>query len=123
MPRAVNADALEIQIIGSMAIAGIISEQHKPVFNAVIKEVKKLIDEAPTIELPKQEWISVKDEVPELGRRILICGKNGGINIATRHFEGVDNEAQVSCSSAQRRFTHWMPLPEPPEKNNEEEQA
>ena len=65
---------------------------------------------------PKQEWISVKDQPPELGERVFVCGIRGGVNIGKRHFAEIDNIAVLEKSNASRSFTHWMPLPKPPTK-------
>ena len=60
------------------------------------------------------KWISVKDRLPEVGKKVLCCGPTGGLFIArTRVCEGrvliIDDK-----SSVQRKATNWMPLPQPP---------
>lgn len=72
-------------------------------------EIHALIDLAPTI----GGWVSVKDRLPESGKRCLVYAAQGierHISIASfgRHFH-------LSGRRAYWRVTHWMPLPEPPE--------
>lgn len=59
-----------------------------------------------------QEWISVKDRLPEYGERVIACGANGGVFMAkattTPAFGKVDG------ASKYRTFNYWMPLPQPP---------
>ena len=63
----------------------------------------------------KQEWISVKDKKPEVGVRVMVCGKRGGINIGRLDYP----EDEYICAEkghCYRGYTHWMPLPEPPKE-------
>jgi hypothetical protein len=76
------------------------------------------VNEMPTIE-PKQEWISVKDRPPEVEERVLVYSYEDGINFG--YFLGYEDGFFIDCVYPNEP-THWMPLPEPPEKNNEEEQ-
>ena len=48
------------------------------------------------------EWISVKDRLPEAMQRVLTYHKRGAIRL--HRWIMADKED----------FTHWMPLPEPP---------
>ena len=79
--------------------------------------LRQLIDAQPTIE-PKQEWISVKDRLPEQYAVVIVYD---GEQVGEAEFNGVDFGWVESEDLA--FATHWMPFPEPPEKNNEEEQA
>lgn len=93
---------------------------------------QKLIDKQPTIDPVKQEWISVKGRLPESdieknsrietekviaydGNRILF----GNFTIYkydnSFEFYGEDTEGTYSVW----KVTHWMPLPEPPERDGE----
>jgi len=73
------------------------------------------------------EWISVKDRLPEKGDRCLIC-----INFGSTFIEPSVHDAQFTGSTFRRGrakvpvsgvsdddtvVTHWMPLPDLPEKD------
>jgi hypothetical protein len=56
------------------------------------------------------DWIKVEDRLPEIGKRVLVCGTEIGRCVAGLDSEnrwGVVNDVYVSP-------THWMQLPEPP---------
>jgi len=61
------------------------------------------------------EWISVEDELPETGKRVLWCGPKNGMVIA--RFSGCCYKGRASAITGGKVYnaTHWMPLPEPPE--------
>ena len=65
-----------------------------------------LLDSGVTV----QEWISVKDGLPEDGETVTICTEKGfvyaGELIGDTWF--LDNDSWTA------NVTHWMPLPEPP---------
>ena len=77
------------------------------------------VDKQPTAE-PKQEWISVKDRLPEQLKEVLICfdgyGKKSVSTATYRNYfygkEWLSNMMSLSVDSV----THWMPLPEPPKE-------
>ena len=54
-------------------------------------------------------WISVNDIVPDKDSEVLVCDKNGVIDI------GFYNGTWHSCNTPYR-ITHWMPLPAAPEE-------
>lgn len=61
------------------------------------------------------EWISVKDRLPELHTKVLCCGKKGGRFIAEMSIWGDGHlywtkRDGKGCSEV----THWMPLPDAP---------
>lgn len=79
------------------------------------------------------EWISVKDGLPDADGIYLVCDRrlNG---VPWVHTAGFKKTSSSWCEShgmyyddrygryrEQDKFTHWMPLPEPPkeETNNE----
>ena len=58
-----------------------------------------------------QEWISVKDMLPEDQEEVLVCtrSKNGVRNI-DKGYMAIDR----FIHRGRAEVTHWMPLPEPP---------
>ena len=70
-----------------------------------------------------QEWISVKDRLPEKNETVLVYCANKTIQGgATRHIGSCDNgfwflKTQPGIASfphLEWEVTHWMPLPQPP---------
>lgn len=66
------------------------------------------------------EWISVEERLPEMGKDVLCyCefGISKGMTVAGRFYA---NETVIRWMSFETedntkyRITHWMPLPEPP---------
>lgn len=62
---------------------------------------------------PKQEWISVKDRLPEAEERVLVYSYEDGINFG--YFLGYEDGFFIDCVYP-NESTHWMPLPEPPKE-------
>ena len=74
-----------------------------------------LLDNGVTV----QEWISVKERLPEIGRKCLIANRE----IVVRGWLRPDGvwKTGVSSDEVWSKFslhtpTHWMPLPEPPKE-------
>ena len=63
-----------------------------------------------------QEWISVKDMLPELHTKVLCCGIKGGRFIAELSTWGKEKHLCWDKRNGQGcpTVTHWMPLPQPP---------
>lgn len=88
--------------------------------NEEIRELKSKLEQA------EKEWISVKDKLPKYHERVLVCQVRWSVyGIDTRE---INMGQRVSTSSNGERWclekssdrlykpTHWMPLPEPPNK-------
>ena len=78
---------------------------------------EKLISNGVTV----QEWISVKDRLPEniANRVLVVCERSNGVFYA--HYEKpfwINLETDKPFIST---VTHWMPLPEPPKGDNDAE--
>ena len=72
---------------------------------------------------PVNQWISVKDRLPEIGKSVLIYYPYwGGDEIQVAKLE--DDEMMFDvCGEFNIRVgavTHWMPLPEPPKDGDTE---
>ena len=87
-------------------------------YNAGLNRALYSIAYARTIE-PKQEWISVKDRLPErtvpphdvLVYHDLNCGM-----FVDRAWYSYDMGKWCSVLGMKLKVTHWMPLPEPPKE-------
>lgn len=82
----------------------------------------KVVEITPTV-LAKQEWISVKDRLPNRGERVLCFMKSSGKNQNDTISDNVYNGILVGSNPPRYVWewngdyvTHWMPLPEPPKE-------
>lgn len=76
----------------------------------------KALEDAPPVDAADvliNQWISVKDRLPETEDEVLVLtiSKNGNINVDKGYFT---NGRFVHRGRAE--ITHWMPLPEPPDE-------
>ena len=65
------------------------------------------------------EWISVKDEMPEVHEEVLVYNK-GGSSPNTIGVAWIEGSGMTSFDHAEGGYydvTHWMPLPEPPKES------
>lgn len=72
-------------------------------------------------------WINIKDKLPPIGQNVIVYVPNGAwgprVKALARfiRYEGAkeyywDNHYGGNNTHVQEAVTHWMPLPEPPEK-------
>ena len=63
------------------------------------------------------DWIGIKDEKPEPGRKVLLYTRYGyqAIGSRSRSFNDEYNLVGHPYMRTQE-ITHWMPLPEPPKE-------
>lgn len=61
----------------------------------------------------EQEWIPVSERLPKWGQKCLVVLKTRN-SVTTDIFRGLRKEGDWSYVF--NEVTHWMPLPEPPEK-------
>ena len=116
MARAIDAELLK----ENCKITGEFMNNFECVSLATLGEI---IDNQPTIE-PKQEWISVKDRLPPDGNKpYLTCRKTvkGRTVIESRYLHTSYESPCVAYWEGKKNgeVTHWMPLPEPPERDDE----
>jgi hypothetical protein len=63
------------------------------------------------------EWISVKDELPEIGKQVLGYGEetsnihDEGLPYKTAIYNGKNWTSDHFCESSYVEVTHWTPLP------------
>ena len=73
---------------------------------------------------PKNEWISVKDRLPEVGSACCIFFRNGLSAIAKRMLDSMPDGNPVFCRFGMlepynfKEITHWKPLDAPPIEHN-----
>ena len=58
------------------------------------------------------KWISVKDKLPTIGQRVIVCRKDGRVEQGVRN----PNDWWKVFGANTRDVTHWMPMPEPPKE-------
>lgn len=88
---------------------------------------KSDVDKIPTIDpaslRPKGEWISVEDRLPQEGgavcENVILFMDNGLVTVGwlnqiTNRGYYLDTINDVVIKAPLSRFTHWMPLPKPP---------
>ena len=120
MARAIDADAV-ISYASNKKMTEIfpnfteLSSETRNALGVFGQYWKTLLEDAPTIEL-KREWISVKDRLPDSNYgSVLIYTKDGGV-AEGQYYDTIKAWLQFRWSVEDAEVTHWMPLPEPPEK-------
>lgn len=66
-------------------------------------------------ETTKPGWISVKDQLPERFKPVLICREKNGKPYVEQGYKDVCEWWKV-YGTRTKQVTHWMPLPELPEE-------
>ena len=111
MTRTIDADAL-LKDIGDEPEAWTGSPEEIAERNEY-RRIRTIIESQPTID-SESKWISVKDRLPESGKRCLVYATQG----IERHISiaSFGRQFHLSGRRAYWRVTHWMPLPEPPKE-------
>ena len=60
---------------------------------------------------PQNEWVSVEERLPKQYKTVIVHFGNGKIE-----FDWADQQGHFLLESCYGRATHWMPLPEPPDR-------
>lgn len=110
--RTIDADALKANLRVSQGVLDDYGIVYVP-----YRDVIACIDDAPTV----CGWISVKDRLPENARFVLICLGRAIPQIGRYLNEDgwwIRNSGILKSSGD--IVTHWMPLPEVPEKMEDE---
>lgn len=61
------------------------------------------------------EWISVKDRLPEIGKKVLAYRPSMYYEFIQTIYHGSEMWENGYDIKGDMVITHWMPLPEPPE--------
>jgi hypothetical protein len=67
-------------------------------------------------EVTKPHWISVEDELPKIGKDVLVLREDGEMQVAHQYNEEIARWWSVDGFPLKNNITHWMPLPQPPKK-------
>lgn len=111
--RAIDADALK-ESLKELKAKGYNQKYVQGLQDAIDGYFPQIIDDMPTIEVePDKDWISVTDEMPRLGQRVMALCK---ADILT--FLRYDGDVWFEMSSRNEYLlgfvTHWQPLPKLP---------
>ena len=81
-----------------------------------IEEAKEAVEE-PVRNADKFKWISVEERLPEHGQEVL-CACRAGIYEVFKYVDGISGPWYKDSRHVYMKgfVTHWMPLPEPPAK-------
>lgn len=65
-------------------------------------------------------WISVKDRMPEFGNQMVLTYESRRGIIGVGYFGALGREVGWwnHCGCPANHITHWMPLPEPPKEES-----
>lgn len=80
--------------------------------------VKRAVEDAPAVD----RWIPVTERLPEKVGYYIVWDKYAGVPITLFYHDSHDYDfadkypiRYFGNAANQNRYTHWMPLPEPPE--------
>lgn len=59
-------------------------------------------------------WISVEDELPKIGKDVLVLREDGEMQVAHQYNEEIARWWSVDGFPLKNNITHWMPLPSLP---------
>jgi len=57
-----------------------------------------------------QQWISVDDELPEIGQRVLLRAKTGYVKTRTIKSDDFDSGKVLHVYHGKNKVTHWRPI-------------
>ena len=111
MSRLIDADALlgKLKDIDITTFSALIEEQRTVAFYVYCK-VCQAIEKMPIIDAVPA-WVSVKDRMPEENVPVLVWELQGFAYVDV-YKDGVWEVGTPNLA----KFTHWMPLPEPPKE-------
>lgn len=71
-------------------------------------------------EVTKPHWISVEDELPKIGKDVLVLREDGEMQVAHQYNEEIARWWSVDGFPLKNNITHWMPLPQAPKEGGEQ---
>lgn len=79
----------------------------------LFKAVKAVLECVPTL-TPPNEWVSVEERLPEEKQRVIVRCERVGTSVGWILW----GNWMTDIGPGAGKVTHWMPLPEPPDKDN-----
>ena len=93
------------------------SGSKKAIYREAILAVKSILHSAKPIDaVTVQEWISVKDRLPETGGYVVCIAKRNPFSRFMPMVARIEKNGWVNPTTEQyiSEVTHWMPMPNPP---------
>lgn len=87
---------------------------NEAILQVLIKAAKigmKFADEHP-------RWIRVEDELPKIGKEVLVLREDGEMQVAHQYNEEIARWWSVDGFPLKNNITHWMLLPQVPKKGD-----
>ena len=77
----------------------------------------EIVEKMPTL-TPPNEWVSVEERLPVEAKKVLcFLGLSSGMMVETGYYMGDDGWYYTGIEAPHHGIvTHWMPLPEPPDR-------
>lgn len=100
---------------------GVTAQENVEISDELLKQLKNapitICKDEPSIELV-QEWISVEDELPEVGGYVVCIAKRNPFYRFMPMVARIDKNGWVNPITEQyiSEVTHWMPMPQPPKE-------
>ena len=89
----------------------------KPIFpHELVDPIEAVADYLLDSGVTVQEWISVKDNLPEAGRYVVCIAKRNPFSRFMPMVARIEKNGWVNPITGQyiSEVTHWMPIPQPP---------
>lgn len=86
---------------------------------ALAAALKNVLDERDALLENVPKWISVKERLPKVGTWFFTYSAEDGISVFCK-YDGDGKWFATDDKDVTGYITHWMPLPEPPKENKEE---
>ena len=81
--------------------------------NRKISDLREVTDKLYN-EGTRPNWISVEDELPKIGKDVLVLREDGEMQVAHQYNEEITRWWSVDGFPLKNNITHWMPLPQAP---------